>query len=162
MTTKQIDIATSVFEKNSPDLMCASSLGACVGLAIYDEMTKVGGMVVFMLPDASIIPVTDNDYNPYLFANTGIPKFFDQAQDLGISLSRAKIAVAGGAGLLDTIGPYSVGKRNCECVVSHLSQMNIDDRVIMDLGGSQNRSMKLNLATGEISIEVWGEQVKKI
>ena len=35
----------------APDIITTIGLGSCIGLALYDPVTKVGGLVHYMLPD---------------------------------------------------------------------------------------------------------------
>ena len=37
----------------APDVITTLGLGSCIGLVLYDPVTKVGGMVHYMLPDST-------------------------------------------------------------------------------------------------------------
>ena len=50
----------------SPDGLTTLGLGSCVGIALRDPITKVGGLAHIMLPDSTAIK-----------DNTNIPKFAD-------------------------------------------------------------------------------------
>ena len=58
------------------------ALGSCIGLAIYDPVAKVGGLLHFMLPESSLNPEKASEY-PFMFADTGIPQLFHAAYRLG-------------------------------------------------------------------------------
>ena len=53
----------------SPDVITTLGLGSCIGLTLYDPVTKIGGMVHYMLPDSTQVR---NHENIAKFADTGI------------------------------------------------------------------------------------------
>ena len=53
----------------SPDGITTLGLGSCVGIAIRDPVTKIGGLAHVMLPDSTEIR---NNSNIPKFADTGI------------------------------------------------------------------------------------------
>ena len=44
----------------SPDSIISYGLGSCVGIALYDAQTKIGGLAHIMLPDSTQARATDN------------------------------------------------------------------------------------------------------
>ena len=48
-------------------VLATFALGSCIGLAIYDPQTKVGGLLHYMLPDSSIDPARGKA-NPYMLS----------------------------------------------------------------------------------------------
>ena len=55
-----------------PDALTTLGLGSCVGVALYDPVTKVSGLLHCMLPDSTQIR---NNSNVAKFADTGIDEF---------------------------------------------------------------------------------------
>ena len=53
----------------APDGLTTLRLGSCIGLTLYDPVTKIGGMVHYMLPDSTKV---SNNSNKAKFADTGI------------------------------------------------------------------------------------------
>lgn len=53
----------------SPDTIITLGLGSCIGLTFYDPVSKIGGMVHYMLPDSTQMR---NNSNIAKFADTGI------------------------------------------------------------------------------------------
>ena len=37
----------------SPDMITTLGLGSCIGIALYDPVTKIGGLAHIMLPDST-------------------------------------------------------------------------------------------------------------
>ena len=77
-----------------PDALTTLGLGSCVGVALYDPVTKVSGLLHCMLPDSTQIR---NNSNVAKFADTGIDELIRQMENLGASKSRLVAKMAGGA-----------------------------------------------------------------
>ena len=59
----------------SPDGITTLGLGSCVGIAVRDPVTKIGGLAHIMLPDSKEIK---NNSNVPKFADTGIDELIRQ------------------------------------------------------------------------------------
>ncbi len=142
------------------DTIITYSLGSCIGLVIYDSIAKVGGMLHYMLPDSTI----DKDKaraKPFMFADTGIPRLFKQTYTLGAKKQRMKIYIAGGAEILDQKGLFNIGKRNYMA----LKKMFFKNNVMIEkqnVGGNVNRTIRLEIATGDIYVKTSGFSEEKI
>ena len=136
------------------------SLGSCIGIAIYDEVARIGGLLHFMLPESSLDPEKARK-NPFMFADTGIPTLFKSAYKLGAKKQRMRVIVAGGAQVLDQSGFFNIGKRNDMAVrkMFHKNNVIIDYR---DIGGNVNRTIKLAVENGDVWLKVSGMGEKKI
>ena len=140
---------------NDPDAtLITYSLGSCIGIAVYDPVVKVGGLLHYMLPESSLDAVKAQN-NPFMFADSGIPPLFKEAYRLGAKKERMKVAVVGGAQILDQKGFFNIGKRNHMAVrkIFWKNQVMIDYE---DVGGSVNRTIRVDIATGEFNIKVSG------
>ncbi|MBN2126373.1 MAG: chemotaxis protein CheD [Deltaproteobacteria bacterium] len=136
------------------------SLGSCIGIAIYDRVARVGGMLHFMLPDSALDPAKAQK-NPYMFADTGIPLLFKSAYQLGAKKQRMKVIVAGGSQVLDQQGFFNIGKRNYMAVRKIFWKNN----VMIDyenVGGNSNRTLKIAVKDGSASLKVSGKGVIEI
>ena len=136
------------------------SLGSCIAIAIHDPVARVGGMLHFMLPEASLDPVKARR-NPCLFADTGIPLLFKSAYGYGAKKQRMKIIVVGGSRVLDQDGFFNIGKRNYSAVrrVLWSNDVMIDHE---DVGGSANRTLKLAIGDGRAWVKVSGHGLREI
>ena len=47
----------------APDLLTTLGLGSCIGLTLYDPVSKVGGLVHYMLPDSTKLKNNKTDEN---------------------------------------------------------------------------------------------------
>lgn len=131
------------------------SLGSCIGLAVYDPVAKIGGMLHYMLPDSEL-DTRKAKKSPLMFADTGIPILFKSCYKLGAVKSRMIIKVAGGSQVMDASGVFNIGKRNYAALRKIFWRNNvlIDAE---DIGGTVNRTMRLSVATGELSLKVSGQ-----
>ena len=85
--------------------------GSCIGVSIWDPVAKVAGLLHFMLPESSISPEKART-TPAMFCDTGVPKLFKAAYELGAVKRRLVVKVARGSQLLDDQGTFNIGKRN--------------------------------------------------
>ncbi|MFH1076864.1 MAG: chemotaxis protein CheD [Pseudomonadota bacterium] len=140
---------------NDPDVVLVTySLGSCIGLAIYDPVAKVGGLLHYMLPDSTLNKEKAKD-RPFMFCDTGVPILFKSCFQIGAQKSRVIVKAAGGSQLMDPKGFFDIGKRNYASLRKILWRNN----VLLekeDIGGSVNRTMRLNIKTGEVSLKVSG------
>ena len=146
---------------NNPEVVLATySLGSCIGVAIYDPMAKVGGLLHYMLPESSLDAVKASK-NPYMFGDSGIPLLFKESYKLGAKKNRLKVMVLGGAQILDQNGLFNIGKRNHTVV----RKMFWKNNVMVDyeaVGGVVNRTIKLAVHNGDAWLKVSGESARQI
>lgn len=138
-----------------PEAVLATfSLGSCIGVAVYDPQVRVGGILHYMLPESELCPEKAAQ-NPFMFCDTGIPALFKAAYALGAQKRRMKIAIIGGANILDQNGFFNIGKRN---VMAARRMFNRNNAVIdhQEIGGSTNRTVFLAIAGGALRIKVAG------
>ena len=155
-----VGVADMKLSNNVNETLVTYSLGSCIGLVIYDPAVKVGGMLHYMLPDSSI-DAAKAQANPFMFADTGIPLLFKQSYTLGAKKQRIKIFIAGGAEILDQKGFFNIGKRN----YTALKKIFFRNNVLIDkqeVGGNVNRTVRLDVATGEIFMKTSGRKEEKV
>lgn len=145
----------------APDVIMTIGLGSCIGLTLYDPVTKIGGMVHYMLPDSI---ATENNGNIAKFADTGIQELLKQVTRAGASRSRLVAKIAGGAKMfgvaqLSNIG--SIGDRNAQAAKQMLNKLNI--RLIAeDTGLNYGRTVELHCDNGDFHIKAIKKPVKII
>jgi len=130
------------------------ALGSCIGLALYDPVAAVGGLLHFMLPDSTQFPGKATE-NPYKFADTGIPLMLDRLCAQGASKKRLIVYMAGGAQILDSEGVFEIGKRNCLAARRVLWKHGLllaGEAV----GGMDFRTVTLEVATGRFMLDEAG------
>ncbi len=151
---KTVDIADLAVVKDPATLLITHSLGSCIGVSIWDPVSHVGGLLHYMLPDSKISPAKAAS-NPAMFCDTGVPKLFRSAYELGAAKARLIVKVAGGSQLLDDKGAFNIGKRNYLALRKIFWKNGIMIRA-EDVGGSVSRTMKLAIGSGDVSIKSRG------
>lgn len=155
-----VGVADMKVSKNSGESLITYSLGSCIGLVIYDPSAKVGGILHYMLPESKL----DKDKaaaKPYMFADSGIPRLFKAAYQLGAKKQRMRVYAAGGAEILDQKGFFNIGKRNFMA----LKKIFFKNNVMIDkqnIGGNVNRTVRIEISTGEIYVKTSGSKEVKI
>ena len=145
----------------SPDAITTLGLGSCVGIALRDPITKVGGLAHIMLPDSSKI---SNNQCIAKFADTGIAELVRIMVEAGANRSRLVAKIAGGAqmfALQSKSDTMAVGARNAEAVVKILGEMKIPI-LAQDTGDSYGRTVEFFPETGDFIIKAVGREIKKI
>jgi chemotaxis protein CheD len=144
---------------NDPEAtLITYSLGSCIGIAIYDPVVKVGGLLHYMLPESSLDKEKARK-NPFMFADSGIPYLFKSTYQLGAKKQHMIAAVVGGAQILDQKGFFNIGKRN-HMAVRKIFWKNKVMTNFEDVGGNVNRTIRLELATGEMYLKVSGKEAR--
>ncbi len=140
---------------NKPDdLLVTYSLGSCIGLVIWDPLVKVGGLLHYMLPDSTIDPARAQE-RPFMFADSGIPRLFKESYALGAAKSRLLIYVVGGSQIMDSSELFNIGKRNYML----LRKMFWKNKIMItkeNVGGTVNRTVWLNVGTGQVHLKISG------
>lgn len=137
---------------NNPTITLSTyALGSCVALVAYDAVAKAGGVLHFMLPESRLSPAKAAD-RPAMFADTGLPLLFKDLAGVRVDPGRMRIFLAGGATIMCTNDLFKIGERNIAACRSYLAARGLPVRH-SSLGGTINRTVHLNIGTGEITLK---------
>ena len=142
------------------DVLVTYSLGSCIAVVLYDKAACVGGMVHYMLPESAMDPEKART-NPAMFADTGVPALFRAAYALGAQKRSLRVTVAGGARILDDAGLFNIGKRNY-LTLRNLFYRNNVLTAAEHVGGSDNRTVRLEMATGRVFLKTPDEGEREL
>lgn len=145
----------------SPDAITTLGLGSCVGISIWDPVTKIGGMAHIMLPDSTAIR---NNTCIAKFADTGIEELVKQVVGAGAAKSRLSAKIAGGAMMFafnSSSNTVRVGERNVEATVKKLGELGIPI-VAQDTGETYGRTIIFYPETGALTVRSVGKPEKTI
>jgi chemotaxis protein CheD len=140
----------------SPDGVTTLGLGSCVGIALRDPVTKIGGLAHIMLPDSTVIR---NNSNIPKFADTGIDALVKQIVAAGANRGRLVAKIAGGARMFafsNNSDMTGVGDRNVEAVKRKLQQLRIPI-LAEDTGKNYGRTVVFYPETGDFIIRSVGK-----
>ena len=133
---------------SAPGVLITIGLGSCVGIALYDKRSKIGGLLHIMLP------TNKKDLKPAKYADTGIPHMIEEMEKKGAKKRRMVAKIAGGAQMFSMGGDNSglkVGERNVIKVKDILKEKNIDI-IGEDVGKNYGRTMKFYTEDGKVLI----------
>ena len=145
----------------APDIITTLGLGSCIGLTFYDPVTKIGGMVHYMLPDSTKLK---NNSNIAKFGDTGIRELYNQVIAMGASKYRLVAKIAGGAKMFEVSGLSgigNVGDRNAEAAKKILKELGVK-LIAEDTGLNYGRTVELHCDTGEFYVKSVGKEIKII
>lgn len=145
----------------SPDEVLATyGLGSCIGVAIWDPVARVAGLLHFMLPESQSDPVKAQA-NPWLYADTGIPLLFKSAYKLGADKKRLLVRVAGGAQVLEGDSLFNIGKRNYLAMKKIFWKAGVMIHA-EETGGNVSRTLRLDGASGALWIQEAGREPREL
>ncbi len=131
-----------------------TSLGSCVGVVLYDNIQKVGGMLHLMLPNCN-----DREGKPAKYADTGIPLLVDLMVNKAKSKKNVLTAkIFGGAKMFSVSSEiFDIGKSNILETQKILGRYGI--KIIASrLGGTKGHQISLDTDTGIVQSRIFGEQ----
>lgn len=146
----------------SPDGLITLGLGSCVGIALRDPQTKIGGLAHIMLPDSTAI--RGSNQNIAKFADTGIVELLAQMEKMGAVRSRIVAKLAGGATMFNFQGNsdmVQIGERNVAASQKKLKELNIPV-LAADTGANYGRTVTFFPETGEFHIRAVGRSTSVI
>ena len=141
----------------APDGVITLGLGSCVGIALRDPVTGIGGLAHVMLPDSTAIH--NGSSNIPKFADTGITQLVKEMVALGAVQSRLVAKLAGGATMFQFATKsdmMQIGQRNVEASKKKLAELNIPI-LAEDTGANYGRTVTFFPETGDFIIRAVGK-----
>jgi chemotaxis protein CheD len=147
-----IGVGDQAVSNNIQIVLSTYALGSCIGVLAYDPVVKAAGILHLMLPDSTISPAKAAA-QPAMFADTGLPTFFRALSGLRGERSRLRVMLAGGASVISGSDPFKIGERNVAVTQAWLQRERV--RVVeQDVGGALNRTVHLEVSTGNVSLKM--------
>ncbi len=131
----------------SPEVL-ETLLGSCVGIAVWDELARCGGLAHTVLPDSQ-----GKVTSPGKFVDTAVTELKKRLIERGASPHRLKAKIAGGALMFGKKTGETVGKKNCDAALRYLQQHNIK-LVAEHIGGEKGRVIRFSLGDWSVEVEV--------
>jgi chemotaxis protein CheD len=150
MTTLIVGIGECRVSNREDGRLITYALGSCIGLSAWDPVSKVGGLLHFLLPDSTMTTVRGGS-NPGLFADTGVPLLIRSCVQSGAVAQRLVLRAAGGASVLENGHHFDIGNRN------HMSMRKALWKAGLFLrgeatGGTTSRTVSLEIASGTMLV----------
>ena len=93
-----------------------------------------------------------------MFVDTGMQLMLSQLFESGVRKARLKIAVAGGAHILNDDNLFKIGERNFT-VLRKILWKNSMLMNVQDVGGDISRTIRLHVGTGRFTVKSQGTEV---
>jgi chemotaxis protein CheD len=138
------------------DIIVTHALGSCIGVAIHDAVSCIGGIIHYMLPLSSVDGPKAKQ-NPFMFGDTGIPLLFEEAYQLGAKKENLRVVIAGGAQVFEDRDFFDIGKRNT-VIARKLFWKNNIMIAAEHVGGHMPRTMYLEIGQGTTYFTSRGER----
>ena len=151
-----VGLAELAVSNNPSAVLTTYSLGSCLGVAMYDPVVKVGGLLHAMLPDSTIDPAKAAA-QPGMFLDTGLPALLREACGMRADKRRLRIYVVGGAQIMDDKNVFNIGGRNRAALAEFLRRENLHADG-QHVGGHVNRTVYFSIQTGRVTLKVSGLQ----
>lgn len=141
---------------DEPALISTSGLGSCIGCALHDPTSEIGGLVHTMLPDRA----GSTERNPSKFTGSGIERLIEAMIDRGASRRGLRAVLVGGSAMLNFANEAgSIGDRNVELAREVLIRRDVPIEA-EDVGGNHGRFMQLDTVSGIVTVTSGGETTK--
>lgn len=144
-----------------PNRIITLGLGSCVGITLYDPVTKIGGLLHIMLPDSTLF---NSVAKPAKFADLGIPLLLAEIRRKGGSTGSLQAKLAGGAQMFTGLNEkmvLNIGERNINMARKVLKSLGIKI-MAEEVGGNRGRTMILDTSNGQVLIRTVGSQLRVI
>ncbi|MFX3632939.1 MAG: chemotaxis protein CheD [Candidatus Pristimantibacillus sp.] len=144
------------------EILKTTGLGSCVGLTLFDPITKIAGMAHVMLPSSEI--ARETTFNLSKYADTAIPELINQMNSAGAITRHMVAKMAGGAQMFAFSGQSDsmrIGPRNVESCIEMMVRYSIPVYA-QDTGGNYGRTIELNSSNGILTIKSVQLGVKEI
>jgi chemotaxis protein CheD len=144
----------------SLELVCLG-IGSCIAFAGYDPVAHVAALAHFVLPDGSARSTSTAEAR---FVDLGVPLILREMKSAGAIASRIIFKIAGGSQMTVARGFESrlnIGERNYEAVKRAMADRNLKI-TSEDCGGSQGRTVRLNVESGKMFVSKVGGEAREL
>ena len=135
------------------DLLVTYALGSCVGICLYDPVTKTAGLSHIMLP--TIADFSSSNTVREKFADTAIEILLQKMLNMGAQKLRIRAKIAGGAQMFSNMNNMSlagIGERNVIAVKQELLRLRIPV-VAEDTGKDYGRTVFFDADEGIMKVK---------
>ena len=153
MELQKINVSIAEFKVvNTPAVLETQSLGSCIGVIMYDPLTKVAGLAHIMLPNSKKAPVGNKSAK---YADIALIEMLAQMEAFRAARATINARIAGGACMFSgsAISDFmNIGARNVEAAKLILNELKIPI-IAEDTGGKHGRTVEFNTTTGKVFIK---------
>lgn len=136
------------------EVLVAYGLGSCVGVGVYDPITRLAGLLHAVLPQHN----TGAGLLSAKYVDSGLAQLLNELNAAGAGRERLIIRMAGGANMLtvsDLRKTFNIGERNILAANATLSALRLTCRS-QEVGGNAGRTLRVYVADGRMTVRVIG------
>ncbi len=152
--TLSVGLGELVISRNPDDVLVAYGLGSCVGVGMYNPISKTGGLLHAVLPEQTNYKAD----SATKFVNTGIPILLEKIKNNGAIPNNIVIYMVGGANMLintQLAKTFDIGTRNVAAAIQTLESLRLKVRN-SEVGGNTGRTVRLYISSGRMTVRVIG------
>ena len=146
-----VKVSDAKISSNPEDTLITYSLGSCIGVCVYDTAKKIGALLHYQLPTASLSPEKAQQ-NPFMFADSGLKIILNKMLEMGASKRNMVATVAGGAAINIAPKGFDIGKRNHLAIRKIMWKLGIPIQN-EDVGGDTPRTVFMDMSNGAVTIK---------
>jgi chemotaxis protein CheD len=135
------------------DILVTHALGSCLGLAAYDPVAGVAGLIHCLLPVARDNPRAAS--NPFMYVNTGVPQMMRSMFNRGAVREKLILKAVGCGRMMHISNQFDTGASNL-AALRKLLAINDLRLAAEDVSGTIPRTMRLFADTGRLVISSCG------
>ena len=156
-----VNFSEMKISSNPVETLVAFSIGSGIGMTIHDPVGGVGGVLNFILPDSTKANGSNPAKAPFMFADTGITAFLKVLFEQGAKAENLKVVIAGAAHVMDQTGVFNIGQKNLEALKTSLGDFGVKIHHEAS-GGTQSRTISLEIGSGASIIKIFGQEEEKV
>jgi len=138
---------------SAPARIMTFALGSCVGIVLYDPVSKIGGLAHVMHPNSERV---QNNVNRAKFVDTAVELMLSRMAKKGALRSRIKAKIFGGAKMFQSIkacpGVMQIGEENVKAAREELARRNIPIEA-ESTGGNKGRTIHFDVTSGRVTVK---------
>ncbi len=138
---------------SSPARMMTFALGSCVGIVLYDPVSKIGGLAHVMHPNSEKVR---NNVNRAKFVDTAVELMLSRMAKKGAMRTRIEAKIFGGAKMFQSVKAspcvMQIGEENVNATREELTRRNIPI-VAESTGGTKGRTIIFDLTSGRVTVK---------
>ena len=160
LRTVTVGLGELKISKDAREVLVAYGLGSCIGLAMYDTVSHVGGLLHALLPERN----GHSEVTAAKYVDSGIADLLREVLSAGAMRHRLQLGMVGGANMLtvsDLRRTLNVGERNIAAAQATLTALNLRPRA-QQIGGTVGRTMRLYMADGRITVRMAGGEERPL
>lgn len=146
-----VSVNEMVVSADPRDVLVTTALGSAIGLALYDWVERIGGVIHCMLPQAKVDRARA-EQNLAMFVDTGVEALLAEMTASGARLKNLVTTVVGAGSSLGADRTIRIAERN----ITVLRKLLWRNKLLIqraDVGGTRTRSLALYLEDGHVVVQ---------